>query len=137
MKTIIYLVTPPETKDKQEKIRERFLAEKVFIGYRHPGEVYESLGEEVLGKRGFEVKEYPLLESAKDPESARKCLRTLIGMNLGKVIVVFTSPEFINNVLKNIGDKGQVKQPGSITTIWFTWERELKVKDVDTTEHLH
>ncbi len=136
MKTIVFLVSPSVDPAAAEKIKRRFYSEKVTSAYTQPGPEYESLAQAALGSRGFKVTVHPQLNLGDTPEKARDILRTLMGLNLGKVFVVFASKQFITNALQGNESTKAVEHDGSVTTILLTWERKVRVMDVDNISHL-
>ncbi len=132
----MFLVARPEQKDVAAQLKRRFLPEKIFCGYTAPDAQSKALADAVLGSRGFVIKEHAGLGQAADPEAARAALRLLIGMNLGKILVFFVPAGFISLVMEALGDQRRVEKEGSITTVMFTWEKELKIASVEETGHL-
>ena len=131
MKTIVFLVTPPKDSETAEKMRRRFLSEKISSVFAYPGKEYDDIALSSLGSRGFEIKRHDTLPSADTPEQAKQCLRSMMGLNLGKVVVAFVPKEFINLALEGMESKERVEKDGSITTAILDWERLMRVKGVD------
>lgn len=143
MKTIVYLVTPPEGSESlmeggkneaAEKIKRLFLPEKITGVYAYPGPAYRNIGHYAFGSRGFDVTEYPQLQSADTPDKARQTVRSMMGLNLGKMIAVFVPKGFVNSLLEALGSKDRITKDGSVTTVILTWDREMKVRVIDRTD---
>ncbi|MBU0953648.1 MAG: hypothetical protein KKA90_04510 [Nanoarchaeota archaeon] len=139
MKTIAYLITPSAEaellpasgSEVAERLKKRFLSEKVYRVYAAPGPGPEKLAAYVLGSRGFNIISQSDFESSDTPEKATQTLRAVMGVNLGRILVLFVSNEFINKVLEGYGSARRVTHDGSLTTVLLNWQNKIQVHEVD------
>ncbi|MFH1978686.1 MAG: hypothetical protein ABIJ92_05155 [Candidatus Aenigmatarchaeota archaeon] len=145
MKTTVFLISQcntPKSLTKKgteqiNKIRKRFLSEKIFSIYAHSDNVSKKAAEISFKKRGYEIKEHDSINNVKAPEEGRICIRKIIGLNIGKTFVIMATSSFINNVLKGLEFNKKVSKEGSITRLIYTWDQRFKVEEMDDTKHLN